>query len=229
MDIVVIASLVILIGFIAFGISFFVMRKNRINQKNAPIECVFVTVGGTYSESKTVNKNFTSSTVDSYNGYQQKSYYIHFRTKKNQKLSFRVSKKIWLTFHDGDQGMLTYQGYKILNFEHKKGIELNDSYFDRTHQSEKPFYIYGQAQNLGVNIDSKLPFPCHLRDLKRFISALKEDSSDWFFTLKKDEDTIFQYEKENENDILETDFKNDQTQIIPMDMLFQTIKKRMVG
>lgn len=229
MEIVIIAIFVILIGLIAGGVAFFVMRKNQIEQKNAPIEHVFVTVGGTYSESKTVNKNFTSTTVDSYNGYQQKSYYIHFRTKKNQKLSFRVSKKMWLTFHDGDQGILTYQGYKILGFEPKKDIEIKDAYFDKKGKQEKPYYIYGQAQGLGVNIHSNQPMPCHMKDIKRFISDVIDDSSDWFFTLKKDQETEFQYERENENDVLETNLINNREAIIPMSQLFETIKKHMEG
>lgn len=94
-----------------------VVIKNRNEQAKLPIERTPATVIGTRTETKLMNQNFTSGTVDSAGAYESKQYYADFRIKGQKKLSFRMKRKEWLKLHDGDKGILVYQGNKWMAWE----------------------------------------------------------------------------------------------------------------
>lgn len=94
-----------------------VVIKNRTTQLKLPIDRVEATVVAARSEIKMMNQNFTSGTVDSAGAYESKQYYVDYKIKGGKKLSFRMKKKDWLKHHDGDKGILVYQGTKWMAFE----------------------------------------------------------------------------------------------------------------
>lgn len=94
-----------------------VVVKNRREQAKLPIERIEATVVATRTETKLMNQNFTSGTVDSAGAYENKQYYADFRIKSNRKLSFRMKRKEWLKLHDGDKGVLVYRGSKWMGWE----------------------------------------------------------------------------------------------------------------
>ena len=228
MEFVIIAILFIFIGIIAGIIGFLVMRKNQKTQKNSPVERASVVVIGNYAESRMVNDNF-QQTVDSTQAFTEKSYYIRFKTKTRKVLSFRVKKKDWLKYHEGDQGILTYQGYKIISFE-PKNVGIKDlNYFDRIKKEGKTGWIYGEAQGLDVSIPSSEPKLFDLKDLELFIKDVKNDESDWFFTIKNDKGVERQYEREGKTRIRETKLINDESSTLPISELLAHIRNWLEG
>jgi hypothetical protein len=221
MGFVIVAVVFVFIGLIAVMVGFFIMQSNQKKQKNAPIERVFVKVGSAYTDTKIMNQNFTSGTVDSAGGYEQKGYYVQFKTKQNKKLTFRLKKKEWLKYHDGDTGMLTYQGYKILGFEPVES-PLEDPYFDQT-KSNNIRFIYGEASGLNFSVSSKQPLKFEMNELKRFIKDLKDDTSDWFFTIQYT-NQVRQYEKQSDSNIIETTIQTGEELNVSLTHLFEHIQ-----
>lgn len=224
---VYIAIAFVFIGLIAAVIGLLYVKKTRNEQKNAPIERAEVTVVGAFTEVKMMNSNFTSQTVDRANSYEQKVYSVQFRMKNNKKLTFKLNKKTWLKYHDGDQGILTYQGYKIIDFEPKKLIDITNDYFGHEQELGKTAWFYGEAQGLRINIPSSQPILCDMRELKSLISALEDDSSDWFFTIKVDDQIEIQFERDGQMNIKESNLSNQKTAIYPMSDLLKNIQKMM--
>lgn len=222
MGFVIAAVVFVFIGLIAVFVGFFVMQSNQKKQKNAPVERVQVKVGSAYTESKVMNQNFTSGSVDSAGGYEQKGYYIQFRTKQNKKLTFRLKKKDWLKYHDGDEGMLTYQGYKIISFEPMTTM-VEDGYFMQNKTENSSRFIYGEAQGLGFSVSSTAPVKFELAELKRFIQDLKDDQSDWFFTIKTRSE-LRQFEKESDTNIKETNLTTNEEKELLMNDLYMHLK-----
>lgn len=222
MGFVIAAVVFVFIGLIAVFVVFFVMQSNQKKQKNAPVERVQVKVGSAYTESKVMNQNFTSDSVDSAGGYEQKGYYIQFRTKQNKKLTFRLKKKDWLKYHDGDEGMLTYQGYKIISFEPMTTM-VEDGYFMQNKTENSSRFIYGEAQGLGFSVSSTAPVKFELAELKRFIQDLKDDQSDWFFTIKTRSE-LRQFEKESDTNIKETNLTTNEEKELLMNDLYMHLK-----
>ncbi len=222
MGFVIAAVVFVFIGLIAVFVGFFVMQSNQKKQKNAPVERVQVKVGSAYTESKVMNQNFTSGSVDSAGGYEQKGYYIQFRTKQNKKLTFRLKKKDWLKYHDGDEGMLTYQGYKIISFEPMTTM-VEDGYFMQNKTENSSRFIYGEAQGLGFSVSSTAPVKFELAELKRFIQDLKDDQSDWFFTIKTRSE-LRQFEKESDTKIKETNLTTNEEKKLLMNDLYMHLK-----
>lgn len=112
------------IVYVVIGLSFFgavagivVVVKNRAALAKLPIERTPATVVATRTETKFMNQNYTSGTVDSAGAYENKQYYADFRIKGNKKISFRMKRKEWLKLHDGDKGTLVFQGTKWLAWE----------------------------------------------------------------------------------------------------------------
>ncbi len=222
MGFVIAAVVFVFIGLIAVFVGFFVMQNNQKKQKNAPVERVQIKVGSVYTESKVMNQNFTSGSVDSAGGYEQKGYYIQFRTKQNKKLTFRLKKKDWLKYHDGDEGMLTYQGYKIISFEPMTTM-VEDGYFMQNKTENSSRFIYGEAQGLGFSVSSTAPVKFELAELKRFIQDLKDDQSDWFFTIKTRSE-LRQFEKESDTNIKETNLTTNEGKELLMNDLYMHLK-----
>ncbi|RJX24592.1 MAG: DUF2500 family protein [Acholeplasma sp.] len=228
MEFVIIAIIFIFVGLIAGIIGFLVMRKNQVNQKNSPIERASVVVLGNYAESRMVNENF-QQTVDTAQAFTDKSYYVRFKTKTKKILSFQVKKKDWLKYHEGDQGILTYQGYKIIDFE-PKNVGIKDiNYFDRVKKEGKTGWIYGEAQALDLHISSSEPKLFDIKDLELFIKDVKNDESDWFFTIKNNKGIERQYEREGKTRIRETKLINDESMTYPMNELLKNIKVWIEG
>lgn len=222
MGFVIAAVVFVFIGLIAVFVGFFVMQSNQKKLKNTPVERVQVKVGSAYTESKVMNQNFTSGSVDSAGGYEQKGYYIQFRTKQNKKLTFRLKKKDWLKYHDGDEGMLTYQGYKIISFEPMTTM-VEDGYFMQNKTENSSRFIYGEAQGLGFSVSSTAPVKFELAELKRFIQDLKDDQSDWFFTIKTRSE-LRQFEKESDTNIKETNLTTNEEKELLMNDLYMHLK-----
>lgn len=228
MDFVIIAIVFIFVGLIAGVIGFLVMQKNQRNQKNSPIERASVIVIGNYAESRLVGENF-QQTVDSARGFTDKSYYVRFRTKTRKILSFKVRPKEWYKYHEGDQGILTYQGYKIISFE-AKNVGIKDlAYFDRSKKEGKTGWIYGEATGLDLSIPSTEPKLFDIKDLELFIKDVKNDESDWFFTIKNDKGVEKQFERDSKTKIKETKLINDESIIYPMSELLKNIKSWLEG
>ncbi|MBU1143774.1 MAG: DUF2500 domain-containing protein [Firmicutes bacterium] len=223
MEFVIIAIVFIFVGIIAGVIGFLVMRKNQVNQKNSPIEQTAVVVIGNYTESRIVGENF-QQTVDTVRGFTDKSYYVRFRTKTRKVLSFKVKPKAWYKYHEGDQGILTYQGYKILSFEPKQLGIKDIHYFDCVKKEGITGWIYGEAQGLDLSISSSDAKLFDMRDLELFIKDIKNDESDWFFTIKNNKGDERQYEKEGKTKIRETKLINNEIIIYPMTELLKNIK-----
>lgn len=110
MVVVIIALIVGVFAIAAAVIALIVVRKNQAMQKMAPEISVEAKVKGTYANEQ------ASYTVDSPNAKTSSTYYAEFVLKNKTKLRFRISKKLFLTLHDGDQGILVYQGNKVVNF-----------------------------------------------------------------------------------------------------------------
>lgn len=228
MEFVIIAIIFIFVGIIGGTIGFLVMRKNQVNQKNSPIERVSVVVIGNFTESRVVGENF-QQTVDTARGFTDKSYYVRFKTKTKKVLSFKVKPKEWYKYHEGDQGILTYQGYKIISFEPKDVGIKEIQYFDRTKKEGKTGWIYGEAQALDLHIASDEPKLFDMKDLELFIKDVKNDPSDWFFTIKNDKGIERQYEREGKTKIRETKLINDESIVYPMSELLKNIKAWIEG
>lgn len=222
MGFVIAAVVFVFIGLIAVFVGFFVMQSNQKKQKNAPVERVQVKVGSAYTESKVMNQNFTSGSVDSAGGYEQKGYYIQFRTKQNKKLTFRLKKKDWLKYHDGDEGMLTYQGYKIIGFEPITST-IEEGYFTQNKPDNTTRFIYGEAQGLNFSVPSTDPVKFEIAELKRFIQDIKDDQSDWFFTINHDS-ALRQYEKESDTTIKETNLQTGEEKELIIQGLYNHLK-----
>ncbi|TNF09893.1 MAG: DUF2500 family protein, partial [Bacillota bacterium] len=223
MEFVIIAIVFIFVGLIAGFIGFLVMRKNQVNQKNSPIEQTAVVVIGNYTESRVLGENF-QQTVDTVRGFTDKSYYVRFKTKTRKILSFKVKPKAWYKYHEGDQGILTYQGYKILKFE-PKNLGIKDiNYFDRTNKEGVTGWIYGESKGLDISIPSSEAKLFDTKDLELFIKDIKNDESDWFFTIKNYNGEERQYEREGKTRIRETKLLNDDVVIYPMTELLKKIK-----
>jgi uncharacterized protein YneF (UPF0154 family) len=199
MEIVIIAIVFIFVGLIGGVIGFVVMNKNQKALKNAPEVKISAVVQSTRSDIKNMNQNFTSSTVNQSGGFEQKTYFVDFKVQGGKKLTFKMKKKEWLSYHEGDEGVLIYKGNKIISFEHKKQTQFKENYFDHKPKKGPIVQFYGESKKLDVNIHSTHRISCDLTDLKLFIKDLRDDTSDWFFVLSKNTKEELQVEKESES------------------------------
>ncbi|NCA66587.1 MAG: DUF2500 family protein [Clostridia bacterium] len=194
-----IGVIVALIGVIAVIIAVIVVMGNMKKQKNLPIVTVEAKFLGAKSNTRSVNENFTSETVDRFSGHQITSNYIEFKPKQGKKLSFKVKGKIAIKYNDGDTGTLTYQGYKFLDFVVKEsGLTPKV----QTPKKGKTVLFYGEAEGLDVMVSSKERIKYTLQDMENILAKLPQDSSDWFFVLKKADGAELMVERSGETDVL---------------------------
>jgi uncharacterized protein YxeA len=116
MDGFILPLLLILIVLIITFVAIFVIMKANREQRNAPEVTIEAVFQGATSETKEMNQNFTSSTVDSANAYESKQYYATFKAPQKKILKFKVSKRLALSLSDQTIGKLTYRGYKLISF-----------------------------------------------------------------------------------------------------------------
>lgn len=117
--------------------------------------------------------------------------------------------------------MLTYQGYKILSFDSLEA-PVADPYFDQSKSSDL-YRIYGEAAELNFSIPSNQSLKFEINELKRFIQDLKDDKSDWFFTIEYQND-IHQYEKVSDDEVQETIIQSGVVHPIRIHQLFTHIQ-----
>ena len=217
--IVIFAIVFALLGVIAVFVAMFVMMRKQKQFRNSPVIKTKAKIMRLYSDTKVVNKNFSSETVDSYNGYRTTQYFAEFKPVKGNKLIFKMKKKAWLALHENESGHLVYQAHKLISFEPKKEEFFEDeAYFNRRTKSHKTFQFYGESKFLNVSIDSKERINVSINDIERWLRDLKDDTSDWFFVIKRDDIGEVQFEKEglehvkithlSSNEVLSDDLKN---------------------
>lgn len=192
----VVAIVVCLIGVFAAIVAVFVVMRNRQNQKNMPIIEVESKFLGAKTETKSVNQNFSSGTVDNYNAYHVTTNYIEFKPKQGKKISFKVKGKIAIKYNDGDIGILKYQGYKFLDFLVKEsGLTPKPI----ASKKGKTVLFYGEAEGLDISIDSDKRVKYDKTDINALLNALATDESDWFFVLKRNDGAELQVERSDKN------------------------------
>lgn len=114
MLLMVIVGIVLILAIVAIVAAMVVMGRNMKVQDNAEVVTTKATIIRTYSNSQ------DHLTVDSANARTTSTYYVEFILDDKSKVSFKIKKKFFLSLYDGDEGVLTYKGNKILEFE--KGV-----------------------------------------------------------------------------------------------------------
>ncbi len=193
---VVVAVVACLIGVFAAIIAVFVVMRNQRTQKNMPVIEVEAKFLGTKTDTKSVNQNFSSGTVDNYSGYQVTTNYIEFKPKQGKKISFKVKGKTAIKYNDGDVGVLKYQGYKFLEFSVKEsGLMPKPTQAKRG----QTVLFYGEAEGLDISIQSGKRVEYDKADIGALLSGLATDDSDWFFVLKRKDGAELQVERNGKN------------------------------
>jgi hypothetical protein len=203
MEIVIIATVFVIIGIITGVIALAVVLKNKKVQRLAPVETVTATVLGAFSQIDQSNQNYTSGTVDSTGANETKEYSVAFSLTDGQKMTFRMKKKAALALHDGDRGQLTFKGYKFIDFvvTEKTNMKVKLPFFVKGINKMSSVKFYGESKHLGVAVASRQAIDCDLSDIQRLIQRLPEDKTDWFFVLKRKDGTKLQAEKESDGQI----------------------------
>ncbi len=221
---VIIGVLAAVIGIVGVMVAVIVVMNNIKKQKNSPIISVEAKFLGAKAESRIVNQNFSSGTVDSYNGYHVTTNYIEFKPKQGKKISFKVKSKIAIKYNDGDTGILTYQGYKFVDF-----LVKEPSFSSKTQAVEKgkTVLFYGEAEGLDLSVSSKGRINYTFTDLEKLYEKLPQDNSDWFFVLKRDDGAELMVERHGNTDVLCTkNIRQEETKsIISYDQLLKFIKQ----
>lgn len=113
MAIVIIAIVFLVFAFVAAIIALLVVRKNQRIQRSSPEVNVEAKVIGTYANEQ------APYTVDSPNAKTTSTYTAEFVLNDKTKLKFRINKKLFLSLHDGDKGILVYKGNKVISFSNR--------------------------------------------------------------------------------------------------------------
>lgn len=195
--VVIVGALAAIIGVFAAIIAAFIVIKNKQKMDKLPVETLEATLIRTESNTRFVNKNFSSETVDRYNSYEMTDYYLVFKPKQGKQISLKVKRKIAKIYNDGDVGLLTYQANKFINF-----AVANNKYLSSTEKSGKTVLFYGEAKELHISVMSDKREKYNKADIIALIEKLKTDNSDWFFVLKREDGSELQVEREGLDSVI---------------------------
>jgi len=201
--IIIISLLVVVVGLGAALVAVLTVMKKSKQTSQIPETTTTATVLGVYSKISHVNANFTSQTVEHASSNEIKHYFVDMVLKGNKKMTFRIKKKMFMELHDGDKGTLTYKNDKLINFviTGSSKIKKSELFFIREQKIGPLVSFYGEALDLGVSVMSKATISCDLSDLKRLFERLPQETSDWFFVLKRLDQTVLQVEREHNDEV----------------------------
>ncbi|MFA5007239.1 MAG: DUF2500 family protein [Candidatus Izemoplasmatales bacterium] len=227
--IVIIALAAVVIAFVAIGAAVAVTMKQAKIQRDAPEIRTTATVLRTMSDHAVRNENFSSGTVDSAGGFEVSSSYVEFALKDGKTVRFKLKKKDWLRYHDGDFGTLTYKGRLILDFQKRRqpvGKE-EETFFPSRPKTEPAGTLYGEAKRAGFVRTSDKPVAVDGEDLAFLVGRLGDDPTDWFFVLTRKNGDVLQVER-SEGDAVEattTLAGVESLETIPFDGLLARLKR----
>jgi hypothetical protein len=174
-----------------------------------------------------VSTTATLLSKDIYHKDDEKQYIIDLKLRTGKKRSFEVVKKVWLHLHEGDQGILTHKGSELIDFVVKKSLyHEHKSFFKNNIKTEPILYFYGEAKELGLNIFSDRKTEIDLQDVAYLIKEIKEDQTDWFFSLTTKDNRTLQIERFSPTEVKVSSWikVRESFHIIPIDMLFKDIE-----
>lgn len=202
----VIVGIVIVGAIIAVIAAMIKIKNNVTEQKNAPEITANAQIIKTYSQS------YESYTVDSANARTTSTYYIEFLLESKNRETFKVSKKLFLSVHDGDKGILTYKGNKVIEFQvtdtscESNNIESKAKYFfQNSQQNGMTVKFYAEASDIDVNIPSTAPIECDYDEICNFVEQIPNITGDNFFSLEKQNGEIIQFSNDGKSDSIEID------------------------
>lgn len=195
-EIIIIIAFILFMGGLFAGV-FAVMKKGR-----GPVLETYATVIRTYVDERYVNQNGSSQSVVETSSNLVKTYRVEFKIKDGKRVKLILKKKIWLNLHDGDYGKLTYQNQKMLSFEPKQKSEVVDDTLTFRKKKEGPTcLIYGEASDSGFSLQTEEKEKVDLKDIEKLIKRIKNDDTDWFFVLSKENGDDFQVERAPDDEV----------------------------
>ncbi len=210
---------VIFLSLIAAIVAIVITIKNKNAWKAEPEITVNATVLGTYDEVRMIGQNsMGNESVDSFNSYEKKSYFVEFKTKDNTKKKFGIKKKEFLALNDGDVGVLKYKGDKMLSFIKGYSASSEESankasnsapagkfFFQKEVKSGKTVKFYADAPDLDVVIPSNAPIDCDYDEICSFIDRIYENGRDNFFVLENEKGIVLQFSNTGRDEDIDVD------------------------
>ncbi|NDL67239.1 DUF2500 domain-containing protein [Anaerotalea alkaliphila] len=225
---------VVLLGALAAVVlAVFTVIRNSRSQREAPVVSVQAKVLGTYSQS------YESHTVDTADARTTSTYRVEFLLEDRSQKTFKVGKKQFLALNDGDRGVLTFQGDRLVGFERGPRPDTatashrpaGSGYFFQEGDRQGPtLKFYADSQELGVSIPGSSPLPCTFDEVVRYAKRMLEDTTkDNFFGLEKPSGEILQFSKAGAGAPVEVDMpvgqgKSHQGELRSMEQLEDCIR-----
>jgi len=197
----------ILIGLAGIIIAVIKIGRNISKQKKEPVISEKAEIIKMKSDTRSVTSS-GASTVDSGNSYEQTSYHLTFKLKSGKSVTFKVPKKLYLKLSEHQTGMLTYKGYKLIQFEYEgypintseRKLLNNTSFFTKKNHTNPTVLFYGEIKDLDVNYHSDQKISCDQIELNRLIDQLSNQSSGNFFSLEDREKNVLEVSNSGAND-----------------------------
>lgn len=156
-------------------------------------------------------KSGGEATVDTVRGYQKSTYYVTFKLKNKKLVTFKIRKKLFVKLFEHQTGMLTYKGYKLVDFEYE-GYPVNTpqrktmsptQFFEGKKHTSPVVRFYGEAKELDVDYHSDQAIDCDQMELNKFIDQLIHNESENFFSLESSKGQILEVSNDGINDKFE--------------------------
>ncbi|MFH2117944.1 MAG: DUF2500 family protein [Bacillota bacterium] len=198
-----ISGIVIILALYAF-------IRNIIRQLREPRVIEKAEVARTNREITFISSSGTS-TIASSNGYGKSTYFVTFKIESGRLVTFKVKKQFFLSISDHQTGILTYKGYKLLNFDYEgypinsiqwKSLNISPFFGSKKHNAPVVRF-YGEAKELDVNYHSDQAIDCDQTELNRFIDQLINQESDNFFCLQNEKNQILEVSNSGKNEEFE--------------------------
>ncbi len=201
--VVVLALIGVLIALISVFVAiFFVMRK-RQELKITPEICTKAVVLGTYNEIYSSNNNFSSATVDGYNAWEEKKYYVDFRLDNGKQIRFLIKEDRFLSCFDGDRGVIRYKGDRLISFEKETSIAVLKDVQPLEEAcgiyDGKSVKFYGSMPALGMNIFSTDARDVSLKQICSIIDKIYDNKSENFIVLEDLQGVILQFSNDGKS------------------------------
>jgi len=152
----------------------------------------------------------------------ERVYVIDVKLRSGKKRSFEVAKKVWMHMHEGDQGILTFKGSDLIDFVIKKSLYHEDkSFFKNNVKTEPVLYFYGEAKELGLSVFSDRKVEIDMLDIEFLLKEIKEDQSDWFFSITTKDHRTLQVERFSKEEVKVTEWidQKESINITPFNLL----------
>lgn len=171
------------IAIIFVFVALFLVMANMKKQRNSPVMTQKAKLQRVRSQTELKNKNLSSSTVDGANAYEVTSYFLDFLIEKKEKKTFKVKKKVALSYNDLDEGELTYKGYKFIDFiVSKKHVLPTPSFL--TDKGDKLFTLKGQIDQKNDDL-SNINALVSKEDILAFMKLISPLKGNDFFSIEK--------------------------------------------